>query len=127
MKWVTRIVQGLIALAFIMSGFLKLAGDAMQVKSFTEDYNYGLTMMYLVGAVEVLAGIGLIIGYWKPRIAVYSAIVVAIIMAGAVFSILSAGQGLGLAMVPLIFLLLAILVAVRYSKEPTRNGTTLTR
>ncbi|UUZ82920.1 DoxX family protein [Paenibacillus sp. P26] len=110
MKWVVRILQGLLALGFLLFGFMKLSGNPDQVKAFTEIFKYGLGSMYLVGAVEVLSAIGLIIGYWKPKAVLAASGALVIVMLGAVGTHLIAGQGMGVAMMPLILLILALVV-----------------
>jgi len=108
MKWVVRILQGLLAAAFLMFGAMKLGGGQAQV--FVEQYGYPAAFSYVVGAVEVLGALGLLAGFWKPRLAAIAAGVLALDMAGAVFTHLRAGQGVGAAMVPAILLVLAALV-----------------
>ncbi|MDQ0891296.1 putative membrane protein YphA (DoxX/SURF4 family) [Paenibacillus sp. V4I9] len=117
MKWTTRIIQGLLALSCLMFGFMKLSANPMQVEAFTVTYGYGLNAMYVVGTIELLAGIGLIIGFWKPRIAFYSAGTIVIIMAGAMLTHVRSGQGMSAAALPLIFLILALIVVLRRSKR----------
>lgn len=117
MKWTARIIQGLLAAAFLMFGFMKLSTNPMQAEAFTGTYGYGLNAMYVVGAIELLAGIGLIIGFWKPRIAFFSAGIIVIIMAGAMLTHVRSGQGMSTAALPLIFLILALIVVLRRSKR----------
>lgn len=117
MKWTARIFQGLLAAAFLMFGFMKLSANPMQVEAFTETYGYGLNAMYVVGAIELLAGIGLVIGFWKPRIAFYSAGIIVVIMAGAMLTHVRSGQGMSTAALPLTFLILALIVALRHSRR----------
>ncbi|KRF44067.1 DoxX family protein [Paenibacillus sp. Soil787] len=117
MKWTIRILQGLLAAAFLMFGILKLAAHPIQVEAFTTTYGYGLSFMYIVGAIELLAGIGLIIGFWKPRIAFYSAGTIVVIMAGAMLTHVRSGQGMKAAALPLLFLMLALIVVLGRSKR----------
>ncbi|MGO4272261.1 DoxX family protein [Paenibacillus sp. TAF58] len=117
MRWTTRIFQGLLAAAFLMFGFMKLSATPVQVEAFTETYGYGLNAMYVVGAFELLAGIGLIIGFWKPRIAFYSAGIIVVIMAGAMLTHVRSGQGMSTAALPLIFLILALVVVLNRSNR----------
>lgn len=112
MKWTVRILQGLLALAYLMFGFMKLSGNDMQAQAFSEIYGYGVGFMYVVGAIEVLAAIGLIIGFKKPRLALYSAGAIVLTMAGAVATHLKAGQGMGVATMPLVLLILALIVVL---------------
>lgn len=110
MKWTIRILQGLLAAAYLMFGFMKLSANPMQVEAFTTTYGYNLSFMYIVGAVELLAGIGLIIGFWKPRIAFFSAVIIVITMAGATLTHIRSDQGMSVAAFPIILLILALIV-----------------
>lgn len=110
MKWFVRIVQGLLAVGFVMFGAMKLSGNPDQAKAFTEVYGYTVGFMYVVGAAEVLGAIGLLVGFWKPTIAVLAAGGLALTMVGAVVTHLMAGQGFGVAMFPGILLVLALAV-----------------
>ncbi|WP_219838254.1 DoxX family protein [Paenibacillus sp. R14(2021)] len=113
MKWTTRIVQGLLVLAFIMFGFMKLTGNAQQVELFTEDFGYSKGFMYLVGACEVLGAIGLAVGFRKPKITLLASFGFVLLMAGAVFSHLHAGQGMSEATPAIILFLLSLFVLIR--------------
>ncbi|SDN41980.1 DoxX-like family protein [Paenibacillus sp. yr247] len=117
MKWTTRIIQSLLAASYVLFGFLKLSANPIQVAVFTQTYGYSLGFMYVIGAIELLAGIGLIIGFLKPRIAFFSSGTIAIIMAGAMMNHLKSGQGMGVAIMPLILLLLALVVLLGRSKR----------
>ncbi|MDC3418706.1 DoxX family protein [Aquibacillus salsiterrae] len=110
MKWTVRILQGLLAVGFLMFGFMKVSGDPTQVDAFTNIYGYGTGLMYVVGVVEIIAAIGLVIGFWKKNLVpIFSGLLV-VVMAGAVFTHFIAGQGFGVAMTPLILLTLAVIL-----------------
>lgn len=117
MKWTIRILQGLLAAAFLMFGILKLAAHPIQVEAFTTTYGYGLSFMYVVGAIELLAGVGLVVGYWKLRIAFFSAGIITVIMAGAMLTHIRSDQGMKAAALPLFFLILALIVVLGRSKR----------
>ena len=112
MKWIVRILQGLLALAYLMFGYLKLSGNELQAHEFTQTYGYSIGVMYIVGALEILAAIGLLIGFKKPQIAFYSAGILVLIMAGAVATHLKSGQGMSVAAMPLVLLILALIVVL---------------
>lgn len=114
MKWAVRLIQGLLAIMFLLSGFMKLSGDPTQVKSFTDIYEYGVGFMYVVGVMEVLAALGLIIAYWKRNVLFLSSGVLIIIMIGAVMTHLIAGQGFAVAITP--FILLALTAFILFSQ-----------
>ncbi|MEN3778384.1 DoxX family protein [Priestia megaterium] len=112
MKWVTRIIQGLLVIDFLLSGIMKLTGNNMVVQEFTKVYNFSLGFMYTIGILEVLGALGLFIGYWKPKLAIAASGGLGLIMIGAVFTLFNAGQGL-MALMPLVVLILSIIVFIR--------------
>ena len=71
----------LVALAFIGAGSGKLAGTAVMVGLF-DKVGLGQWFRYFTGLLEVVAGIGLLI----PRYAFYAAVVLAIVMVGAIIA-----------------------------------------
>ena len=71
-------LSGLVALAFIGAGGGKLAGSAVMVELF-DKVGLGQWFRYVTGLLEVAAGIGLLM----PRSAFYSAVLLALVMAGA--------------------------------------------
>ena len=77
-------LSGLVALAFIGAGGAKLTGGAAMVEAFDKVglgpwFRY---FMYFTGVLEVAAGIGLLIS----RYAFYAAILLAIVMVGAIIA-----------------------------------------
>jgi uncharacterized membrane protein YphA (DoxX/SURF4 family) len=112
LKWVVRIIQGLLTVVFLLTGVMKLTGNVQQVQIFTEAFGYPLGFMYIVGAGEVLGAIGLLVGFWKPKYAYLASGGLVILMAGAAFSHLNAGQGFATAMAPLILLLLGLVIYI---------------
>jgi uncharacterized membrane protein YphA (DoxX/SURF4 family) len=73
------ILSGLLALAFTAAGGGKLAGIAVMVDLFAK-VGLGQWFRYFTGLLEVVGGIGLLF----PRYAFYAAILLAIVMVGAV-------------------------------------------
>jgi len=121
MKWTVRILQGLLAVGFLLFGFMKVSANPMQVDAFTNIYGYGTGFMYVVGIVEIISAIGLVIGFWKKKLVpIFSGLLV-VVMAGAVFTHLMAGQGFGVAMMPLILLILSIIVFVGQRKVVSKE------
>jgi putative oxidoreductase len=110
MKWTIRILQGLLAVGFLMFGGMKLSGNPDQIMAFTEGYGYSVWFMYVVGILELLIAVGLIVGFWKPKVTVWAAGLLVLNMAGAVGTHLKAGQGMGIATTPLVLLVLALVV-----------------
>ena len=75
------ILSGLVALAFVFVGGGKLAGTAAMVELF-DKVGLGQWFRYLTGLLEVAGGIGLLI----PRYAFYAAILLDVVMIGAVIT-----------------------------------------
>jgi putative oxidoreductase len=75
------IVSSLVALAFIAAGGAKLAGAAVMVDLF-DKVGLGQWFRYFTGVLEVAAGIGLLIS----RYAFYAAVLLAIVMVGAIIA-----------------------------------------
>ena len=75
------ILSGLVALLFVGAGGAKLAGAAVMVDLFAK-VGLGQWFRYFTGLLEVTAGIGLLI----PRYAFYAAVLLAIVMVGAVIA-----------------------------------------
>jgi putative oxidoreductase len=75
------ILSGLAALAFLAAGGAKLAGAAAMVEVF-DKVGLGQWFRYFTGLLEVAAGIGLLI----PRYAFYAAVLLALIMVGAIIA-----------------------------------------
>src|SRR5713226_2248253 len=75
------LLSGLVALAFIGAGSSKLAGAAAMVELF-DKVGLGQWFRYVTGLLEVTAGIGLLIS----RYAFYAAVLLAIVMFGAIIA-----------------------------------------
>ncbi|NDI35712.1 DoxX family protein [Chengkuizengella sediminis] len=107
MKWVSRIIQSLLAVAFTLSGVTKIFGGAVDM---AEVLGYPVGFMYFIGICEILGGIGLLVGFWKSKIALLASGGLGILMAGAVFTHLSLGQGFGAAMPSFVLLILGVII-----------------
>ncbi len=115
MKWAVRIIQGLLAVGFLMSGPAKLFSTADQLREmYTETLGYGAGFMYAVGAAETLAALALIAGFWQRRIALGASGLLAAIMIGAIVSSLSAGLATDIAL-PLIYFILLLFLILKLS------------
>jgi putative oxidoreductase len=75
------ILSGLVALVFIAAGGGKLAGTAVMVDLFAK-VGVGQWFRYFTGVLEVGGGIGLLF----PRYAFYAAILLSIVMVGAIIA-----------------------------------------
>ena len=74
-------LSGFAALAFITAGGLKLAGVPVMVELF-DKVGFGQWFRYFTGLLEVVAGIGLLVS----RYAFHAALLLAIVMVGAVIA-----------------------------------------
>ena len=104
------VIQGLLALAFLMTGATKVMGAKMQVENF-EKWRYPQWFRIVAGLVEVVGATGLIIGIWFPMVAVAAAILLVATMIGAVYTDLLRGDR-PKAVVPAILLSMVVVVAV---------------
>ena len=60
-------------------------GDAKNMIEEFAIYGLDINTMYLVGSLKVMASIGLIIGLLKTKFSVYSSLLMAILMTGAIY------------------------------------------
>ena len=74
-------LSALIALVFLGAGAAKLAGAAVMVEMFGK-VGLGQWFRYFTGFLEVAGGIGLL----APRYAFYAAVLLAIVMVGAIIA-----------------------------------------
>jgi putative oxidoreductase len=81
-------LSGLVALAFLAAGGAKLAGVPVMVEMF-DKVGLGQWFRYLTGLLEVAGGIGLLIS----RYAFYSAVLLVLVMTGAVIAHLAILEG----------------------------------
>jgi uncharacterized membrane protein len=123
LTWTTRIIQILLAAAFVIFGILKLSTHELQMEVFTSTYGYSVGFMYIVGAVELVTGVGLIIGLWHLRIALLSAGIIAMIMASAMLTHIRSHEGMRTSVPLLIFLTMAIFLVIRSSRNRERERT----
>ena len=113
-------IVGLTSLFFVQSGIQKLAGTEQMVDMFLK-LGYPDWSRVVVGLVEIAGAILLAL----PRLTLYAAAVLGILMIGAVASEMLAGQGYGALLAGQWLILLALIAGVRlrfvlYSKS--RSG-----
>jgi putative oxidoreductase len=75
------ILSGLVAVAFVAAGSSKLAGVPAMIDVF-DKVGLGQWFRYFTGLLEVAAAIGLLI----PRYAFYAAVLLAVVMVGAIIA-----------------------------------------
>ena len=105
----TVVVSLLLAAVVLGSGASKLAGASVQ-RTAMESVRFPVERMWVLGALEVLGGIGLVVGLWWAPIGVAAGIGVALYFLGAVIAHLRVGDR---AFAPaLLFMLLAVAAVV---------------
>jgi uncharacterized membrane protein YphA (DoxX/SURF4 family) len=110
MKWVIRIIQGILAAGFLMSGLMKLFSSVEQINEmFTETLGYGAGFMYTVGTVETLSALALVVGYWRRNAALGASVLLIVIMLGAIVSSLKEGLVADTTL-PLVYLVLLLVL-----------------
>jgi uncharacterized membrane protein YphA (DoxX/SURF4 family) len=103
-------VQALLGLSFVSGGILKVSGDPAMVELFTT-IGAGQWLRYLVGALEIAGGVGVLI----PRLSGLAALGLVALMVGATVTNLFVIEESP--WVPIGFLLASVLVARgRWSK-----------
>lgn len=121
MKWIVRIVQALLSVGFLMAGLSKVFSSAAQLEElFTEPLGYGAGFMYLIGALETAAALGLLAGYRRRAAVLAAAALLTIIMTAAIISSLAAGMAADITL-PVVYLALLLFLIFAKMKE-TRTG-----
>lgn len=127
MKWLARILHVLLVPLIASAGVFKLMSTADTIREvYTEPLSplgYGVGFIYAIGIMELLAAVGLLVGFWRAAVGFASLGVIFIVLAGAVGSNLIAGLYTE-AFSPLIGLLLTVVVffANRYVLKTSRGA-----
>ena len=112
MALATIILSVLLALAFVGSGALKLAG-AKQSLQIRDQLRIGAPLWRLIGALEVAAGIGLAAGQAVPMLGLASAVGLSALMIGAVGAHARANDLRNAAPAAMMFVLAVAVVVLR--------------
>lgn len=104
------VVQGLLALVFLASGGMKLAGAQMQLDNF-ERYGYPQWSRPLTGAIEVAGAAGMVAGLFVDQIAITAAVALGVTMIGAAYTDIRYSPPMTV-VAPLVLLGLNVTVAV---------------
>jgi putative oxidoreductase len=94
-----RVVSGLLAFLFILSGVMKFT--AKEIAEHFATWGYPDWFRILIGVIEIGAGLALLI----PRIAFFAAAALGVVMVGAIYTHLAANE-LPEAVAPFVLLLL---------------------
>lgn len=109
MKIALWIMQGLLVLAFLASGGQKLVGTEQIISEFAR-YGYPQWFMYFTGLVEVTGALGLLVGFFRPVVTPFAALLLVGTMLGALFTHVRIGDPLQTLVVPFVLLLIAAAV-----------------
>lgn len=114
MKWFGSIIPVTLGILFLLAGGTKLAGQAMQVESFT-GWGYPIWFMYVTGFIETMCGLMLLVS--KTRF--YGAVLIACTMLGAVATLVMSNQ---MAQVPIPALLFVLAIITAKKHRPQTGG-----
>ena len=107
------IVQVVLGLLFLGIGSMTVAGRKMFVENFRR-FGYPQWFRVVTGCLEVLGGLGLLIGIWLPWLSALASAGLILVMLGAVFTQVRTKESWQKIVVPLVVGALAIVVAVSY-------------
>ena len=107
---IIQIVSGLLFLAI---GSMTVAGRKMFVENFRR-FGYPQWFRIVTGSLEVLGGLGLLVGIWLPWLAALASTGLTLVMLGAVFTEIRTREPLQKIVLPLVMGALAIAVVVSY-------------
>jgi putative oxidoreductase len=107
------VVQVVLGLLFVGIGSLTVAGRKMFVDNFRR-FGYPQWFRVVTGSLEVLGGLGLLIGIWIPWLAALASSGLALVMLGAVLTQVRTRDPLQKIALAVVLGALAIVVAVSY-------------
>ncbi|MFB3163447.1 DoxX family protein [Neobacillus sp. 179-J 1A1 HS] len=81
----TYVLQGILALMFLMAGFGKVTGSKMHVEAFTH-WRLPQWFRVVTGIVELAGAVLLIVGYWVPASAMTGALLLAVTGIGGILT-----------------------------------------
>jgi len=107
------IVQIVLGLLFVAIGSMTVAGRKMFVENFRR-FGYPQWFRVVTGSLEVLGGLGLLIGIWLPWLAALASAGLILAMLGAVVTEVRTREPLQKIVLPIVLGALAIVVAISY-------------
>ena len=107
------IVQVVLGLLFVLIGSMTVAGRKMFVDNFRR-FGYPQWFRVVTGSLEVLGGLGLLIGIWQSWLAALASAGLALVMLGAVVTQLRIKEPLQKIALAFVLGTLAVVVAVNY-------------
>lgn len=96
----------ILALFFILNGWPKIASDNSTIVQRFQSWGYTSNFALVIGILEIIGGIMVLV----PRVAFYGALLLSVIMVGAIYTHLS--TGIGSPIFAIFLLVLAIAQAV---------------
>lgn len=104
------VLQIVLAVLFAISGFTKVAGANIQVENFGK---LGLPQWFRVvtGLLQLAGAAGLVVGFWRDSWAAWGAVLIGVIMLGAVAFHIRAKDKFGATAPALVLAALAIVLA----------------
>ncbi|WP_139995263.1 DoxX family protein [Paenibacillus paridis] len=116
MHILTIVLQSWLLFSMAFFGGSKIAGAKHQVELF-DSIKLPQWFRVITGYVQIVACIGLIIGYWYPEVAAWSGIGIGIMMLLAILSHLRVNHSFGKVFPAILNLLIAIAVVFLYADE----------
>jgi putative oxidoreductase len=113
MSIVIILVQVVLGLLFLAIGSMTVAGRKMFVENFRH-FGYPQWFRVVTGSLEVLGGLGLLIGIWLPWLAALASAGLILVMLGAVFTEVRTREPLQKIVLPIVMGVLSILVTASY-------------
>ncbi|WP_435168062.1 DoxX family protein [Paenibacillus glycanilyticus] len=110
MQIVSIILEIILGVGYVIVGFMKF-GAKEPVESFKQ-YGYSDGFRILVGIAEILGGIGMLIGIWSQLAGTLAGLWIVVIMLGALVTQIRAKSHANEVMLPVYFLVLALVVPV---------------
>src|SRR5579884_2578017 len=107
------IIQVVLGLLFVSIGSMTVAGRKMFVDNFRQ-FGYPQWFRVVIGTLEILGGLGLLVGIWLPALAVLASAGLMLLMLGAASTHVRVKEPLQKILLPLVLGALAIVVAVSY-------------
>jgi putative oxidoreductase len=107
------IVQVVLGLLFVSIGSMTVAGRKMFVENFRR-FGYPQWFRVGTGSLEVLGGIGLLIGIWLPWLAALASAGLTLVMLGAFLTEVRTREPWQKIVLPIVLGALAIVVTVSY-------------
>lgn len=85
-------------------------GDASSMKTEFENYGLSESMVYIIGGLKVLSALSLVLSLWIPQLALPAALLMAVLMLGAIIMHLKIKDSFFKSLPAIIFLLLSLLI-----------------